>query len=42
MNLTQLKSNWKWLDAKTHRHCLTASVVKANAYGHGMQAVATS
>ena len=42
IDLTQLKRNWKWLDAKTHRHCRTASVVKANAYGHGMQAVATS
>ena len=42
IDLTQLKRNWKWLDAKTHRYCRTASVVKANAYGHGMQAVATS
>ena len=42
IDLAQLKRNWRWLDAKTHRYCRTASVVKANAYGHGMQAIVTS
>ena len=42
IDLTQLKRNWRWLDAKTNRFCRTASVVKANAYGHGIEAVAKS
>jgi len=42
IDLEQLKRNWRWLDAKSAPHCRTASVVKANAYGHGMFATTQS
>ena len=42
IDLEQLKHNWRWLDARTEGKCRTASVVKADAYGHGIKAVAKS
>ncbi len=42
IDLEQLKLNWRWLDTLTHPNCITAGVVKANAYGHGLGSIATS
>ena len=42
IDLEQLKLNWRWLDTLTHTNCITAGVVKANAYGHGLGTIATS
>ena len=42
IDLEQLKLNWQWLDAITHPNCITAGVVKANGYGHGIGTIAVS
>ena len=42
IDLKQLKQNWQWLNAITGTNCQTASVVKANGYGHGVKAITTS
>ena len=40
IDLGQLTRNWQWLNSKTNANCHTACVVKADGYGHGMNAVA--
>ena len=42
IDLGQLTRNWQWLNTKTDANCYTACVVKADGYGHGMNAVAFS
>ena len=42
VDLEQLRRNWQWLNANTNPYCQTASVVKADGYGHGIEPIATS
>ena len=42
VDLEKLRRNWQWLNANTNPYCQTASVVKADGYGHGIGPIATS